>query len=585
MNNGLFVRATTLILALAVLGGCDKFAKGKKDLDKDDEADSKRREFPIHIEGTVSQYANLLGRGRLMVHGYGLVIGLGKDGSSEVPPHLREYLIQNLLKQKVGMTSEGMGHISPSRIINDLDTAVVYVRAALPAASPEGTRFDAAVSAFPTTNTKSLDGGILMPTELRLDVGHFKPGEGSKVWAIAGGPVMVNPFVDVTDPQDAVQLREGMVVGGGQAARPRSVSLQLYRADYSRADQLQRRINDRFPGAKSVANAVNSSLIEIEIPKPAQKDYGYFLQLIMRLPLRSGPGDWELHVREVVEEMRKDDAAHEDLALVLEAHGRKVVGQLSTLYDSPVEGAAFYAARTGVRLGDRGADEIITRFARQSGDAYQLAAIEALGRQPKIARSESVLLELLNAENDMVRIAAWESLRQRRSRKVTTIKIGGQFEVDIVPTTQEPLVYATRTMNPRIVLFGKDLRITQPVYFSMPNDLVVINANGDDQKITIWRSLPGRDRTSEPFTVMPGLPNVISTLGDRPERNLDGSIRGMGLTYGQIVALLYRLCEQGHIPARFHLQVAPEEHNLIRKVKEAGAPEVEESASPDIEGS
>jgi hypothetical protein len=55
-------------------------------------------------------------------------------------------------------------------------------------------------------------------------------------------------------------------------------------------------------------------------------------------------------------------------------------------------------------------------------------------------------------------------------------------------------------------------------------------------------------------------------------------VYGLGLTYGQVVGVLQRLCNSGDIPAGFRLQVLPE----VRKIYTPGVPEV---GRPDLPGS
>ncbi|MHC4986037.1 MAG: hypothetical protein ACYTFO_07770, partial [Planctomycetota bacterium] len=152
---------------------------------------------------------------------------------------------------------------------------------------------------------------------------------------------------------------------------------------------------------------------------------------------------------------------------------------------------------------------------------------------------------------------------------IVTIDVGGQFEIDIVPSPEEPMVYATRSTHPRIVLFGDSLAVALPVFFSTPDNLLTMNADAGSNTVSIWRSLPGRDRVSDTFQVPPDLTGIIRTLGDRPRTGVDGMVQGLGLTYGQVVAVLQRLCEDGHVPAPFMLETSPAEQELIEQQRES----------------
>ena len=56
--------------------------------------------LPVYIEGTVAEYAVLSAVGNLPVQGYGVVVGLGVNGSRDVPPSIKKYLVDYLNKHK-----------------------------------------------------------------------------------------------------------------------------------------------------------------------------------------------------------------------------------------------------------------------------------------------------------------------------------------------------------------------------------------------------------------------------------------------------------------------------------------------------
>ena len=171
-----------LLVALAP-AGCDslreRFAQKTPA-----EAKSEGKVVPQHVMGTVAEYARLIGGGDLSVQGYGVVVGLGKNGSKEVPPHLNVYLSKQLAKHHLGSYRHGTKQLSPARFLRDLDTSVVMVAGVIPPGAPKGSRFDLWISALRQTSTRSLDGGVLMPMELHLAAGGMAvPGGPSRYWA------------------------------------------------------------------------------------------------------------------------------------------------------------------------------------------------------------------------------------------------------------------------------------------------------------------------------------------------------------------------------------------------------------------
>jgi len=535
----------------------------------------------LDVAGTVGQYARIHDGGYMPVKGYGLVVALGKNGANEVPPHLREYLIKDLLRNGVGMHTMGMGELSPARILADLDTAVVVVEALIPPRALADDHFDVVVTAHSATGTRSLDGGILMPTDLRLDIGtETDPEAGSKVWAVAAGPVMLNPYAPESDDDTH---RRGRVVGGGSLTRDRRVSLMMIRADYQLTDLIQRRINSRFPGSRRVANAKNREVIELFVPPDYYGDQLHFLQLVSHLPLNTGPGAWEARARSLVAEMAKPDARHEGLALVLEAQGGQVIPMIRPLYDSDVAAATFFAARAGMRLGDSKADPVVLDFTHKAGSPYQIPAIEALGRHAGIPRADLTMRKLLDDDDNLVRIAAYEALRRRSNRAVVQLDIDGRFGVDVVRSDKR-MIYATRTEQARIVVFGTDVEVSNPVFFNAFDDLVTINANEGSEELTVWRKIPRTGGVSDKFHIPFDVVSLIETLGSRPEYGPDGEIAGLGLTYGQVVGVLYRMCEQGSMNAQFVLQALPEERQMLRAVEDVATKNGEAEANSHMLG-
>lgn len=529
--------------------------------------------FPPHIAGTVAEYAALAGGGDVAVQGYGLVMGLGKNGSSEVPAHLREHFNQYLRKHKIS-SSRGEDESSPSDILRDLDTAVVLVRGVIPPGAPAGTRFDVEISALPETQTRSLDGGVLLPTEMHLAAtGPETAGRQSRSWAEASGPMFVNPFLNFADSKDQSKFREARVIGGGKTTVSQSIRLQLQHADYQRADLIQTRIRDRF--GPNIATAKDDSTVEIRIPPAYVRDYQPFLQLIMHLPLRQGSGNWETQAREIAAAMEGSGANHDELALVWEAMGRQVLPVVQKLYNSPNQTAAYYAGRAGMRLEDRLGTEVVARYAQMKGSPLQIKAIEELGKYGRTGGANVALHELLDDENEMVRIAAYEALRQRGdTARIRRSTIKGQFDLDVVTSSRKSVVYASQCIDQRLVLFGGDITVRRPLFFNAPGDVVTVHASSPEDELSIFRVIPRTGRNSQTFQAAPRVEDLVRLMGTMPDPGTQSSIYGLGLTYGQVVGILQRMCQEKDIQAEFRLQVLPEVQKIYKGSVTVGRPDM-----------
>jgi len=590
-----------LCLALGSLGGCAadqlpswlKWAAVRKSSSpsKADTRGAPQAPPPPHVAGTVAEYCRLSGGSDLLVQGYGLVVGLGKNGCSEVPANARDYMLKVLASRgEIGSYKMGLTGASPAQVLRDLDTAVVLVAGRIPPGSPKGARFDMFVSALPQTSTRSLEGGILLPTDLHLALGGLAtPGGSSRILGEARGSLFLNPFIDSAKPEEAVKLRSARVPGGGTVLHPRGVSLQLIDRDYARADAIQKRINGRFgkAGQRRLANAINQGgEIAIEIPPDQRDDYVHFLRLLTHLPVRSGPGEWEQQARKIAGAMEMPGVQHEELALVWEAMGPQILPTIQPLYLSSNAHTAYWAAVAGLRLGDDTAGDVIIRFANTVNSPLQRTAIEELGRHPGLVKATPSLRKLLDDPNELVRVSAYEALVERGDDKsVTRILVGRdplgadahsetQFVLDLVSSHDRPVIYATQSGVPRIALFGKDMQMARPLFFCAPEDTVTVNANNASDKVTVFRKIPRSGANSKAFRIDPYVRSLVQTLGNLPYEDAEGEIHGLGVNYSQILGVLQRLCKRGDVPARFVLQPLPGVQDLYQDVMTTGRPDM-----------
>lgn len=543
-------------------------------------------EMPPSLEGTVAQHAYLVSGVPLLVQGHGVAVGLAGKGSREVPPEVRQRLTQQMLRHGIGSAREGTDMLTPNRMLDDLDTAVVAVGGVIPPGAPKGTRFDVIVSALQGTQTSSLDGGSVMGTDLMTyAVGGGRAVE-SRPLAVARGDVFVNPFVDPADPDQAVELREGRLLGGAVVENPSPLRLILIRPDHATAKNIRDRINERFPSMPAVANATSAGTVEITVPQRYREDYEHFFLLLTHVYVRRGPGTEEAKARELMADALRPDARLEDIALVWEAMGSQVVPMIQDLYASENRDAAYYAARAGARLGDRQAIDVLLYVARDTGSPYQLPAVAELGRARDI-RALPVLKELLDSGNELLRVAAYEAmLKAGFTGGIERYDIDGRFELHVVPTQRDFVVYATQSGVPRIVLFGAGMTVRQPLYFVAPDELVTIAAQPGDSVLKVWRRVGVARTLSDVTQVPPDLALLVQALGKMPERSERDTAtapdpgrprqppyRNMGLTYSQVVRVLYLLTQQNAVQARFVLQPVPQ------------AARIYESAAPIVPGS
>lgn len=663
-----------------------------------------------HVKGTVAEYARLV-TGVVPLRGYGVVVGLGQNGSKEAPEMVRRYLLKHMAQvAKLGSHRAGLDVLTPTRMLSDMDTAAVVVEASLPLGMPPGTPFDVSVRAFPNTGTRSLEGGTLMPTDLHLAVGMADRAVGHpRKWATAAGPVFVHPFIDPSSPADQVKRRMGGILGGGRVQQLQPVRLHVVPADWGRCRLIERRINERFGGRDKVANAKDNIRIDVTVPPRYCDDYGHFIDLVLHLPLTVGQSEWEAHARRLAEAAELPTADHREISLVWEATGRQVLDIIRPLYASRNPRTSYYSARAGLALGDaRIAGEAMLRFARLANSPFQALAVEQLGRAPDYIPARKVLRELLDSDNSEIRIAAYEALRRHGDvASVTRVRVADGFHMDLVTSSRSYVLYASQADEGRLVLFGRDMAVSRPVFYNPPDDSVTISAlaaaetgapllrasdvvdwptllnrlrqeaQDDDptpgkqicrklpeattaellnlrtsmsptdavkmrliselnvllrdtrlyeatawrpvllgrreadlvqamedgklkdnevirlnrrlvelaypglivpaeQALMVYRKIPRTGTYSDPLWIDFRVRTLVGTLGGAPKLGLNGRVEGLGMTYSQVLSILYGMCKSGAIKAKFVLEPPRSSRKMFGQAVTIGRPDMPE---------
>ncbi|HRX87136.1 MAG TPA: flagellar basal body P-ring protein FlgI [Phycisphaerae bacterium] len=526
---------------------------------------------------TVAEQGWIEGLRFMRVRGYGLVAGLGDRGSSECPEQIRDRLVQEMYK-RTEFTGPGLkpARITPEQIIDDADTAVVLVEGQIPAAAQTGDTFDVTVRALPGTQTVSLEGGRLYTADLHIfrEVGSGSVIEGQTL-ATADGAIFINPFDKADDERIQLSAREGMVIGGGKVSTPRRLRFVLTRPSFQRVRHISNKINARFPELRKVAEATTPSYIELRVPAEFADDPFHFLALVRHLYLPERPGFLEDRTRKLADEIVDPDAPHPDIALAWEGIGRTVLPTVQKLYTDSHEHARFYAAVTGLRLGDDVAVEVLSAAAHDEASAYRLTAIEELGRARKSFRAAGELRELLNDSDPRIRVEAYEALLARGDVTIRSEPVGeNNFTLDQVPSAAGNLIYVRRTGAQRMVLFGTALTCPAPVYYRDPSDMITISAQAGDEQLTLVRRTNFGHRQSPPLAGPTDLPELIHMLGDDPVATSDTDVHGLALGYSTITRTVADLSSGGFINADFMLQTASVEE-MFGPLKPGGRPESE----------
>ena len=568
--------ALSLQASLALQSGCIHEQDRRKKLDLGVAPQQSALQNSAAYRDTIGSYAYFEGLTPMRVRGYGLVVGLGKNGSRNCPRKIYDRLVQGLYKRhRFSEERVGVKSITPERMIRDLDTAVVFVQGEIPPAAVRGSRFDVGVVALPGTETKSLRGGRLFTTELEM----FRPISSNvairgRTLAAASGPVFFNPFADETSAT-ASMPREGIIVGGGTVTEDRRVRLVLVQPSYLRATQIQARINAFFAGPGRTADATSPSFVQLRVPTDFADDTSHFLGLVRNLFLPSDPSFESVRAEMLEQEIRDPAAPHARIALAFEGLGREAIPSLERLYPDPNDTASFHAAAAGLRLGDHLAVDAMTRHAEDESCAYRFHAIRGLARATGMGSAAIALRRLLHDVDPRVQAAAYEGLLLRGDQTIHSTPVGdGNFVLDRIPTRTGNFIYVKKSGARRIALFGNELACVPPLFYLAPDGSVTIDAKERDEQVTLLRRVVATGTLSPPIPAPFDLPALIQLLGNEATVDYDGKVTGLGLDYAAVTRLLYHLCRDQSINATFVLE-QPNVTELFGPPRPATRPESE----------
>ena len=505
---------------------------------------------------TIGALTYFEGLAAMRVRGYGVVVGLGKNGSRQCPKHIYDELIQNLYKQH-DFAGDGIDEkgVKPEQLLDSLDSAVVLVEGDIPGGAVEGATFDVSISALPGTATKSLYGGRLFTTELRVHSPAASGGQlAGQVLAKAAGPLFLNPFVSKKSATRTSELNAA-ILGGGRATQDRRLRLVLANPSHPIAGRLQDRINSAFPAGRRVADATSPSYVQLRVPEEFRAEPGHFLGLVRALYMTTDPAFTGARALELGNEIVQPAAPQALIALAFEGLGRDAVPVLADLYAHDRIDVRFHAAVAGLRLGDHLAADTMSAVADDAQTEFRYRAIRALGEARGMAGAAMTLRRLLHDSDSRVRIAAYEALRARRDTAVESFTVGGDnFTIDLVPDAAPGPIYATRTGRRSVVLFGSTLELRPPLLYRSPDGSFTMTADSDARTVTLMRTIVATGRVSPPIPGPLGLARLLRMLGEEPGANYEGDITGLGISYVGVVRALDALCRDGAIPLPFQLE-------------------------------
>jgi len=271
------------------------------------------------------------------------------------------------------------------------------------------------------------------------------------------------------------------------------------------------------------------------------------------LYLQGSPGYQERKLMELLELSRRPESDLDAISLAWEGIGRPALPKLYPIYQEVSSGkAAYYAARTALNLEDRKAIDAMITMALDDTHPYQKLAAKSLSEYPSDLHGRAALMQLLENDNYRLQLLAYEGLRKGEDIAIRSSRLGEGFTIDEAPGAGEPIVAVCATKDPRIVIFGERLKCRSNLFYSSQDGMVTLNAREGDAYIGITLKIPedmGYVSRKSPFEVK----ELIRALARPVRSGKENNVVGPGLSFSEIVGILYALCKDDMIPARFTL--------------------------------
>ncbi len=421
--------------------------------------------------GTAAQLIDDLARPHGMhsvqVDGVSMVQGLNGTGSDAPPSSEREMLLEEMRVHSVE---------KPSQVLASNNTALVTVHAVLPPGIQKGDPIDVEVRVPIRNDTKSLQGGWLMPTRLREYARLQNRIAEGHLMGFAKGDVLVDAMF--TNGDDQVTFTRGRVLGGGVASVTRNLGLTVRDEHLSVATsaRIGEAINNRFfiydrGLQRPVANPKRDRFVELLVHPRYQHNVIRYMRVIQSIPVRFGPGGIAARLQTLESELL-NPATSAPAALKLEALGDDGIPVLEAGLAHGDPEVRFYSSEALGYLNEPTAVQGLVA-AIEGEAAFRQRSFTALGAMD-VPEAHEALIELMHRNSAETRYAAFRTLRRIMpdDPHVNGERLG-DFHYHTVETTSEPLIHVLRSERPEIVMFGSDHPVKLPFVIYAGNQIVV----------------------------------------------------------------------------------------------------------------
>ena len=520
-----------LLSGVLVAPGCASLLMSGKQTEESLEQLEEPSSIPL-----ISKYAHPYGLNYVKVEAVGLVTGLDGTGEDPPPTPQRAAILDEMARRNIP---------KPNRVLASPDTAIVLVRGFLPPGVEKGDHFDIEVRTPTRSDTTSLRGAHVLEarmTELAVLDGQIRAGN---VLALAEGPVLVDPSAD--EEGDVAAIR-GRILGGGTAVKSRPLGL-IISDDHKSVRMSQgiaKAINDRFhryvDGRKSgVAEAKTDEFIELAVHERYKDNITRYVRVIRNLPVRETPGQLQERI-EMLGQQLLDPMTSSTAALRLEAIGSEVaVEKLLMGIESTDPEVRFYSAEALAYLDETTGVKALAEAARHE-PAFRVHALAALSAMDDVVAYDS-LRELLASTSAETRYGAFRALwaMNESDPLIRGERLGGNFGFHILDVAGPPMVHATRSGRPELVLFGAEQKFQLPLVLDAGRDILVNGLAGGE--VVVSRFSAGESTRKR--TVSARVDEVVRAIVE------------LGGDYPDVVQALQQAKQDGALASRFKVDAIP----------------------------
>jgi len=516
----------------------------------------------------VGNLAHPYGMKYVKLESVALVTGLSGTGDDPPPSSQRAALLGEMNRRDVE---------DPNHVLASTNTALVLVRAFLRPGIQAGDRFDVEVKAPTRSNTTSLRGGKLLETRLSETALLGEQIRKGHLMAVAQGAVLVDPSAD--NDKDSAIARRGRVLGGGVVTKSRNLGLvldqkhQSIRISQSLGKAINRRFHSYTGGRRQgVATPKNDEFVELLVHPRYKDNVGRFMRVVRNIVIEESAGELLARLK-MLDRQLLDPVTSSTAAVRLEAiGGDQAIEILSAGLETEDPEVRFYAAEALAYLDVTEAVAPLVLASREE-PAFRANALAALSAMDDGAAYDS-LRSLLGVKSAETRYGAFRAIWAMSPNDLLTRgeDMSGMFTYHVLDVPGTPMIHATSSHRPEIVLFGKDHQFKLPLVLDAGPRILINGLSGGKVKVSRF------GETTQQRVVSSDVDAVIRAVVE------------LGGAYPDVVQMLQQSKETGALASRFRVNALPETgRELLKSHENKASPEPYDSyevetPEPDLFG-